>query len=342
MRIHNDCKTKNYNDMKRKNFTAIFFGLLISGFTRLVIGQSYGTGWGITPPGEPLIIQDNFTDFPFLHADSNPDQGNSDNLDPENPGYKDTTAFRVCINSSDTIFYDFYQCAFAPNWQPAYGYRDSLAELTPPVPPEVSRGFVEVARYYESHATDSGYFIIDLRQVQYLEVIQYTHSSCGGNKRGFTLRKSIDDGVTWDTVRYQRGGFTDNYPESANAWNCQESAYGMVWEDALYLYESNVMLKFSHAVGQAVRIHDFKAYGWVEPETGINDNDIKQEVSIYCSDKTMILSEPADIVIFNMNGVLVKKAKDVETVSTADLPEGMYVVKARTDRGITTKKILNQ
>jgi len=331
--------------MKRKIFTTLMLGLLITGVTSLTFGQTTGTGWGDPiAPGEPKILEEDFTGFPFFHSDANPNEGNSDNT-IEKWGYKDTATFRVAINSTDTIFYDFYQCAFAPGWQPSYGYRDSVDGISPPVPNEVSRGFVEISRFdtiYSSVGQDSGYFIIDLRQAEYIEIIQYTHSSTGGNKRGFTLSYSSDDGATWDTVRYMNGTMDGNIIKFNTPMNenCQLSAYGMVWQDNLYMYDQNLMLKFYYARGQTPRIHDFKAYGWVQ-QVGVDEQEL-EKFSIYNVNKNLFLSEPSDIVIFDINGRFVKKALHVETYSMADLPDGLYVVKARTDKGIVTRKILNQ
>lgn len=324
-------------------------GILISGVAQPGFGQN-GTGWddGIVP-GEIKMIEEDFTGFPFFHSDANPNEGNSDNtLDAM--GYKDTTTFRVAINSTDTIFYEFYQCAFAPAWQPAYGYRDSADGISPPVPPLLSRGFIEISRFdtiYSSAGQDSGYFIIDMRRAEYVEVIKYSHSSTGGNKRGFTLRKSNDDGATWDTVRYQDGTMDGNIAPwtagnniSGLNDNCQNSAYGMLWQDNVYFYDQNLMLKFSFARGQTPRIHDFIAYGWIQ-QVGVDEKEL-EAISIYNVNKNLFLSEPSDIVIFDMNGRFVKKALHVETYSMADLPEGLYIVKARNDKGIVSRKIMNQ
>ncbi|MBN2698267.1 MAG: T9SS type A sorting domain-containing protein [Bacteroidales bacterium] len=333
--------------MKKKIFTTILSGLLLSGFMNFMFAQAgvFGTGWGEPAPGEPKIIEEDLTGFPFFHSDFNPNEGNSSHT-LEKAGYKDTVTYRVCINSTDTIFYEFHECAFAPNWQPAYGYKDSVDGVASVVPAEVSRGFVEIARFDTVYAkppldTDSGHFIIDMRQVEYVEVIQFTHSSCGGNKRGFTLRKSTDNGMTWDTVRNQVGRLTGNTPDNdLTAYDCQESAHGMVWQDGLYLYDQNVMLKFSYCMGQTLRIHDFRAYGWVQ-QVGVDEKEL-EKVSVYSAGKNLFLSEPSDIVIFDINGRFVKKALNVVTYSMSDLPEGLYIVKARTDKGIVTRKIMNQ
>jgi hypothetical protein len=312
----------------------LIFTFLLAGFAGVVINlysqsPEGSTGWEDLMPGEPLVLEDNFQDFPFFHSDSTSDMGASSI-------YKDTTAFRRCIGSIDTVFYEFTQCAFAPSWIAAYAYQDSV---TPPAPcdptPQITRGFVEISREAVED-TVIGHFIIDLRQLEFVEAVQWSHSSCGGNKRGFTLAKSLDDGETWDTVRYQHA-----YPNVAipqpNSFNCQNSACGMRWEDGIW--ESNVMLRFTQAYGQAVRIQDLKVYGTAHPSTGINDY-IKNEIKISWHNGIIRLSEVADVVVYNMNGTLVIKADQVETLSTSDLTAGMYIVKARTAAKIATTKIV--
>ena len=319
----------------------LIFTFLLAGFAGVVINlysqsPEGSTGWEELMPGEPLVLEDNFQGFPHFHSQANSDDSNSRNTETTF-GLKDTTAYRRCIGSTDTIFYEFHSCAFAPNWIAAYAYQDSLTGTAPcDQTPQITRGFVEISRYNESQFTDSGYFIIDLRQLEFVEAVQWSHSSCGGNKRGFTLTRSLDDGETWDTVRYQHA-----YPNVAipqpNSFNCQNSACGMRWEDGIW--ESNVMLRFTHAYGQAVRIQDLKVYGTADPSTGINDY-INNEIKIGWHNGIIRLSEAADVAIYNINGALVKKADRVEALSTSDLPAGLYIVKARTTANITTAKIV--
>jgi hypothetical protein len=329
--------------MKRQILTLML--VTLAGTALLAQDPAWGTGWTTLQPGSPLLLEEDFTGFPFVHSDSDPNQGNSDNLDPEHPGYKDTLVFRQAIGSIDTIFYEFYQCAFAPNWMPAYWYRDSVDGLTPPTPPEVSRGFVEISREYESWATIDGYFIIDLSQVEFIEAIRYTHSSTGGNKRGFTLAMSKDYGETWDTIRMQTVSLNLNRPQP-NPYTCQNSAYGMLWEDGLYVGSlispgDSVLLRFTKDYnGQTVRLHDLKIYGDRETNIGINDR-VASPIRISAYDGFIRLSEPADIRVFDINGRLMRQANRVESLYIRDLPSGVYIIKARTDTQLCTGKIFN-
>ncbi len=328
--------------MKRKIFT--LFLCALTGIALFAQDPSWGTGWVTLQPGTPLLIEEDFTDFPFLHSDENPDMGNSDNLDLQNPGHIDTLVARKGIKTVDSIFYEFHHCAFAPQWMPAFWYRDSLAGLSPGTPAEVSRGFVEIAREYESWATLDGHFIIDLSQVEFIEAIRFSHSSTGGNKRGFTFAMSKDYGDTWDTIRMQTGNISTSVPQP-NPYNCQNSAFGMLWEDGLYVGSllspgDSVLLRFTKGNGQTVRLHDLKIYGDRESNLSARPYAADQ-LRISCYNRMIRLSEPGDIQVYSINGILMKQANRVENMSISDLPQGIYIVKAKSDTRLHTRKILN-
>ncbi len=327
--------------MKRQIFTLLISALI--GTALYAQSGNFGTGWTLQT-STYLVLDEDFTGFPFVHSDDNPDMGNSDNLDTLNPGYIDTILYVKAMGSSfDTISLDFYQCAFAPNWMPAYWYQDSVNELTITTPAEVSRGFVEISREYESWATINGHLIIDLSEVRFIEAIQFSHSSCGGNKRGFTLAASTDYGVTWDTVMVMTGNSTTSDP---SGYDCQESARGMLWELGLYMGSlvspgDSVLLRFTKPPGfvQAVRLHDLKIYGEGH-SMGIGQTRVDR-IKISVFNGFIRLSEPADIQVYGVNGMLVRQAQRVESLYIRDLPSGIYIVKAKTDGYLSTRKIFN-
>ena len=111
--------------MKKVIFTTFLSAFLGVGVIIYAQSPEGSTGWETLMPGEPLVLEDDFRDFPHFHSQLNTDDSNSRNTETTF-GLKDTTASRVCIASIDTIKYEFYQCAFAPNWQTAYGYTDSV------------------------------------------------------------------------------------------------------------------------------------------------------------------------------------------------------------------------
>jgi hypothetical protein len=289
-------------------------------------------------PGEPLVLEEDFRGFEFFHSDTTPDMGNSsNNADWTEMGHlDDSTSFVIAAGSKDTIFYNFKHCAFAPDWIAAWAWS---TEKEGDMPAGMSPGFVEISREWgEPHYTISGHFILDLRQLSFVEGVQYSHSSCGGTKRGFTLAMSIDDGVTWDTVRlhYQSYSYSD-FDEQFEHYNCEKSAFGMMWEDGIY--QTNVMLRWTQDPVQAVRLHDVLVYGTITTPASV-EAVYDTEIDINCRHRIIMLSEAADIGIYDLTGSLLKRADNVQNYAVRDIPDGVYIVRAKTSDKITTRKIL--
>lgn len=338
--------------MKAKIFTLIiclFTGLTFTATAQLNLGT--GVPWGTIGAGEPLVLNEDFTGFTFFHTDSNSDQGNSDNkYDTDGTtviyGFKnDTVEVPILGSTAGKITYYFDQCAFAPEWNTAYDYKDGGGQTQ-----NVSNGFVEISREYPASGGNlpmiHGGFVVDLRALEFVEVIQWTHSSTGGNKRGVMCEFSVDDGASWDTLRYQPGtafgySFTKD-PETGtktdNGYRCDPSAYGMTWEDGIFT--SNVMLRFGEAGGQTPRIHDLKVYGNYTPPTAVADM-IQNDFRIFSANKKIIISEPADMInVYNITGSLVSNVVNSSRVVMDGFPEGIYIVKAQVGSKLKTTKVL--
>ncbi|WP_167607176.1 T9SS type A sorting domain-containing protein [Maribellus sediminis] len=338
--------------MKEKIFTliiALVVGIGISANAQLNMGT--GVPWGSLGAGEPLVLNEDFSGFTFYHSDSTTDMGNSNNYyDTDGTtviyGYKnDTTETPILGSTSGKIKYYFDQCAFAPEWKTAWAFKDGGGQTA-----NVSNGFVEISRDYgasgEYLPTVRGSFVVDLRELEFVEVIQWTHSSCGGNKRGVMLEFSLDDGNSWDTLRYQPAGGLWGYSftkdvmtleKTSNGYNCQPSAYGMTWEDGIYA--ENVMLRFGEAGGQVPRIHDLKVYGTYTPPTSVNVVD-KEELKIYSFNKKIRISEPADVRVYSIMGNLIKHAVNTNSIQMNDVPNGIYLVKAKNLNSEAVSKVL--
>ncbi len=322
------------------------------------LNTSSGVIWGTLGASEPLVLNEDFSGFEFFHTDDNPDQGNSENmLDNDGTtiiyGYKnDTVEVPILGSTSGKITYTFYQAAFAPEWATAYGYVDALAaeDLENSEnynSTNVSNGFVELSRFdtiYSTIPTARGYLTVDLRELDFVEVIQWSHSSTGGNKRGVMCEFSLDDGASWDTLRYQPGNswalsFTkDPYTleKTSNGYRCDPSAHGMTWEDGVYA--ENVMLRFREAGGQTPRIHDLKVYGtYIQTAANIIEKD---GLRIYAAHKIIHISEQARVAVYNISGAKVREANYTSSVSMSDMPGGIYLVKAQTDRSVRTTKVI--
>ncbi len=346
--------------MKTRSFTSILTLALALGFSQFSaqaqLNTGTGPGWEGLNPGRPLLISEKFQGFELFHSDTNPNEGNSDNVLNEETGlpvagYRDTLVVDVDIAGSSVFKAKYYfgQCAFAPDWGTAYGYRDALAAIDEENVESyqtegVSKGFVEISREYGASGgnlpTIHGSFIVDLRGIE-VEAIQYSHSSTGGNKRGLVVEYSWDDGASWDTLRYQPGNqytlsFTKDLitmEKTANGYRCDPSAYGMKWEDPLY-GESEMMIRFSEAGGQTPRIHDLFVYGDIfggqSPVKEVQENTIK----VISSKGVARLSETANVSVYNLSGVQVKTLQNTSVVSLTDLPRGLYIFKMEA-RGIT-------
>ncbi|MFA9390206.1 MAG: T9SS type A sorting domain-containing protein [Prolixibacteraceae bacterium] len=346
---------KNKIFTKNLILTAVF--LIGAVFSLSAQDDGIGTGWDNLNPTSPLLLNENFSGFDFFGNWAHTNNSNSkDVLDeatgeitPANMAGEKTIEM---IGSTYTVTYTWDSCAFAPEWGVAASVdNDGVAVDPNPTTSGVSNGFVEIAR--PGYGTLAGEFIIDLRNIEFVEAIQYSHSSCGGKRRGFVLCYSLDDAMTWDTLRYQLGDhyqldFTEDTftkVRTPNNIRCAPSASGMLWEDAIYT--DNVMLRFtadSVYEPQAVRIHDFKVYGELPEEpvdtTGNAIPDFNNNYKIRVLKNVINISEPSNVNIYNMSGALIKNYSQVNTFSIIDLPVGVYIVKARAGKKVGAAKIV--
>ena len=335
----------------------LFLFIFIAGSLSLYAqDKSTGMTWGETyPPFERLLVDENFQGFDFFFNGQNTVDGNSKNeLDPNtgiiNYGYKNDTVDVPILGSENGKFqYYFYQCAFAPDWKTTYAAieKNGITENSP----NVSDGFVEISRpdsVYSDIPTIRGYFTVDLRAADFIEVIQWSHSSTGATKRGTMCQISTDDGLTWDTLRYQpaesswalsfhKDPFTKE--KTYNTFRCDPAAWGMTWEDGIY--SSNVMLRFTPTgipIVQTLRIHDLKIYGtYTEPTAAKSFNS--EELKIFQSGNQLRLSKLARVAVYNLNGALVRSAARTNVLGIGDLPNGIYFVKAQAGLINKTSKI---
>ncbi|MBN2165163.1 MAG: T9SS type A sorting domain-containing protein [Marinilabiliaceae bacterium] len=349
--------------MKNKIFTRLFvlstMALLLSNLDLLAQNTDPGTGWDNLIISSDVVIEEDFTTYEHLHSREHTNQGNSKDVFDEGTfewiwGHRNQVKDIPFINYLGSATFTFDTCAFAPTWGVAYSLNSDGTPRDPdPTTEGVSNGFVEVSR--QGYGDTRGYFMIDLRQLPYVEAIQYSHSSSGGVRRGFALLFSLNDSLTWDTLRYQPGdAWNTSYTKSPadfpgdpyimtkkmNEYNCQVSGNGMLWEDQIKA--SNVMLMFisNPTSEQAVRIHDLKVYGGDAP-TGINDV-LSGGLTVTSVNDQIVVSEPAFIEVFSCDGAVVKNAKVDDVMSTSDLADGIYVVKASSASKTTTIKILKK
>ncbi len=338
--------------------TCLVLFTAFSAYSQVSLNTGTGVPWGLLGlGGSPLVLSEDFSGFDFYHNDENPNDGNSDNMFANDGttiiyGYKnDTLEVPILGSTSGKITYIFHQCAFAPEWSTAYAYRDAASNDESFNTANVSNGFVEISRFdtvYSDIPTAEGYMIVDLRQLDFVEGIQWTHSSCGGGKRGVMCEISLDDGITWDTLRYQPGelwGYSFikdpiSHVTTPNGYRCDPSAYGMTWEDGIYA--ENVMLRFIEAIPpagaiQTPRIHDLKVYGDLPTAANIIEKD---GLKIYAANRKIHISEQAKVAVYNISGALVRQANYTREIPMNDMPNGIYLVKAQTDKEIRTAKVI--
>ncbi|HPR30663.1 MAG TPA: T9SS type A sorting domain-containing protein [Prolixibacteraceae bacterium] len=340
------------NDFTRRILQTM--SLIVIGSTfALAQNDGTGTGWNTLNPTSPLILNEDFTGFEFygnwIHTNNSNSKDKVDEVTgvvtPANIGGTKTITF---IESTKEVTYTWDSCAFAPEWGVAGSVDGDGIPVDPnPATPGISNGFVEIAR--NGYGTRQGDFTIDLRNADFIEAVQYSHSSCGGKRRGFVLLFSVDDAQSWDTLRLQLGDhWSLNYTKdpftrekTPNDFNCTPSANGMLWEDAIYM--ENVMLKFTSDTieNQAVRIHDLKIFGELPSEVGITKNQ-DESFRIIFRNNLANLSDEADMTVYSLNGRMVKRALDVRSLSLADVPDGVYIIKAQKGNKLTAKKVVKK
>ncbi len=82
-----------------------------------------------------------------------------------------------------------------------------------------------------------------------------------------------------------------------------------------------VVLQFSDSV-------TYNYYALVFESSSLDKVAAGQGLTMRRNGETIILSAPADINVYNINGTLVKAAKAATSLSLADLGKGMYIIKA--------------
>lgn len=330
-----------------------------------VMNNDPGNGW--TDQSEPLILNLNFQNYEHFHSQENANAGNSrhsinpDVSDPEDPnyvilGYKDMVDEVNFVGSSQVAVLDFYQCAFAPEWKTAYAFRDGETGANTP---NVSDGFVEIGRSGYNHNDiphQQGYFTIDLGEVDFISSLQYTVSSAGGDRRGFTLEYSLDGGAVWDTLRYQPSdshytksfNVTDMYANerTPNGYRGTNSGYGLVWQDDLnYLVGEgeHFMVRFTIGLpnNQVVRVHDFKVYGDLKTASSVASVGVDGLGISLVNDKVFV-TQQANVSVYSIAGSLLKNAQGVTELGVADLPTGIYVVKAVNEQASVVQKVMKK
>lgn len=329
--------------MKNFKFLILFFfasTMCLSSYAYDLTGG--GTGWGVSgiaEAGYPIIMNENFqnwTSYTSITDTSVFVTGGTAAC--SSIWYPDTTNIKVPVYSNSTKTGDscalrLVSCAVAPSYWSQYHYDPTKTTYSSTL---ASKGYVEIGRTTSAPiAPSEGALITPV--FSYVEGIQYSFSSTGGNKRGFTLWYSTDKGVTWTALRNETGS-----TGGTGGVNLLASGYGILFEDLVEL--SNVMFKFTTCSTnvQIVKIHDLIVYGTYATTTAGVSSATSSSLQITTSQNYITTSQEANVNIYTISGSAVSSEKNVTEVSTENLPSGVYIVKATSvsDGSVKTVKIV--
>lgn len=326
----------------RKIFTKIG---LMAAFGFLAVGSAFAQGaigWGGLGLGEyPMVINENFQNWTKTHSVATQEMitagGAASVSDTWQQGKVEIPVYNNETNTGRTFTLGLVSASVAPDFYGQYYYDDRFTAYPKDL---ASKGFVELGRLiYAPIAPSPGELIIP--RLDFCEGLQYSYTSSGGNKRGFKLLKSLDNGATWLEVRHETG----NMSTGTSGTDVYASGYGLRFEEVSYEYD--VMYKFtiSDAPGsggnQIVRIHDLRVYGEIADGNTSIEAESADSFKVNNSKQDIYLSSEANVQLYSMAGMMVKSAQNVTKLNIEDLPSGVYVVKATAQDGtLVSKKIV--
>jgi hypothetical protein len=192
----------------------------------------------------------------------------------------------------------------------------------------------------------------------HLDLLQYTVSNFG-NRRGFRLEYSIDQGQTWVLIRNERGNSVSDTINSTSLESLTNSPKGTVWEDQISLDDAMIRFTRSSVNSQIFRLHDLRIYGiglfedmndaafetnsgiawsdWMSTEQARHEN-----MSIKYSNGILNYSDiPVWSRVMNLYGKTLRSYSDEQVINLTDLVEGVYMVQVCGKDGKTlTEKII--
>ena len=118
---------------------------------------------------------------------------------------------------------------------------------------------------------------------------------------------------TWVTKTYSL--------EGATSGNTFDLAFGMT-HDAGNYYIDNIKLK--------------------ESPVGLKELKLKEEIALYCTGNILYASQPANILIYDLTGQVLKSGKNIPEIDLSNLSSGIYVAKASIAGKPTVKKIVKK
>ena len=288
----------------KRNFTKLGALVVALGLsTTMVSGQDLTPGWFYG--GTDIIVQTDFQDWESNHTTTDGKVRSTEYFDWEKPLTAGVTMKMI-------------ECAATPSFA-----QQLFHEGNENANNRITFGSLEVSRK-TSNGTNNNKKEYDgsvvIGPFAYAKIVQYSYSSMGGNRRAITLQRSTDGGESWQDVRN---------PVAANNNSYEGSGLGLLVEDTIGESDAdctNVLLKFTINQNQDYRLHEIKVFDG-RNATSINQVSIN-ELGITPTNDYVDVSDVANIQIYNMNGALVKEQPNTTRLSTTDLPQGTYIVKA--------------
>jgi hypothetical protein len=337
----------------KKTITKITFtALIFLGSMGFANAGNSNTSWPTPYPIWELILSENFQDWPSTRTYSSDPLKCNDNNRATQYNWTDMRIKRPAGNTQYYANIYLHNCELEPFCDTQSGtyfaidttvYPRAARDHIGPSNPGVSVGNIMVldTTTINSVPYSTGWVVVG--QMMHVDLIQYTISDFG-NKRGFRLEYSKDQGKTWTMIRNERGNSVTDSINSTSLESLDNSPKGTVWEDQISL--DDAMLRFTKAKAnpQLFRVHDLRIYGVAlfedmndaafETNSGITwgawmgvANAETEKISIKFSNGIINFSEiPAWSRVTNLFGQTVRSFENQQVVNITDLSKGIYIV----------------
>ena len=140
------------------------------------------------------------------------------------------------------------------------------------------------------------------------------------------------------SAKYALPGFSPLFRGGIYTWtgietlnNGNAGAYTLQTDQPIYAY-------FQSATADPIYIHGIRVTTPTNSTLSVSDATAKQQNRIFLEGNSVVLNEPADIKVYNANGLLMNAATHASRMDISDMPKGIYIVKA----GDATRKVAVQ
>lgn len=319
------------------------------------------TGWGwkttILSSNQALAINENFQDWPLKH--NQPNNSVATKARASVDAYADWNQ-EITLGDGTKANISMIKCASAPQ-----GLSQNKIEFTskndpddgvyqgnaikypngqipdPEIGSPLSVGFLEVSRKSSNGTVSAGVGYdgsVTLPAILGAQIVQYSYSSLGGNKRGIILQRSVDNGDTWTDVR-NPSATACSWPNTENGGNSSTavlgenrflsgyycSGAGVYIEDVIGDGTESVMLRFTVHNGQDFRLHDLKV---IKLTSGSSISKTNSSTTIIMGKKGQIEIADAqeDVIVYNITGQKIATLLPNQGSHTVTVPSGVYLV----------------